>query len=178
VKPEAVVLVPPAVVTATATAPSDPAGVVAVIDVAVDAVTVALVPPKVTDAKERFEPVMVTTVPPAIGPEGGEIDEILGTLRALARRTPVPQVLVVQSKPVPVGNVNAVDWIWERTCAGVIKGVCDLSKAATPATCGAAMLVPLYEITVGPTGVVVPVFMVEKTPEPGAAISTVEPKFE
>jgi hypothetical protein len=40
------------------------------------------------------------------------------------------------------------------------------------------MLVPLYEVTVGPTGVVVPVFMVEKIPEPGAAISTVVPKFE
>ena len=178
-KPEAVVLVPPAVVTATSTAPADLAGVVTVIDVGVDAFTVAVTPSKVTDVGElRFVPVMVTAVPPAIGPEGGEIDEMPGTLRALACRTPAPQVLVVQSKPVPVGNVNAVDWIWERTCAGVIKGVCDLSKAATPATCGAAMLVPLYEVTVGPTGVVVPVFMVEKIPEPGAAISTVGPKFE
>lgn len=195
-KPEAVVLVPPAVVTATATAPADPAGVVTVIDVGVAVFTVAVTPPKVTDVgEERFVPVMVTTVPPAIGPEGGEIDEIfggamylnpkrvvtvvatsddvtaivtapaadlggvvtvieedvdavtvavvpskvtdvgearfetaivtevppavdpklgvtnetLGTVRALARKTPAPQMRVVQSDPVPVGNGDAVD---------------------------------------------------------------------
>jgi hypothetical protein len=196
VKPEVVVLVPPAVVTATATAPADPGGVVTVIDVGVAVFTVAVTLPKVTDVgEERFVPVMVTTVPPAIGPEGGEIDEIfggamylnpkrvvtvvptpdavtaivtapaadlggvvtvieedvdavtvavvpskvtdvgearfetaivtevppavdpklgvtnetLGTVRALARKTPAPQMRVVQSDPVPVGNGDAVD---------------------------------------------------------------------
>ena len=78
-KPEAVVLVPPAVVTATATAPADPAGVVTVIDVAVDAFTVAVTPPKVTDVGlERFVPLMVTDVPPAADPEMGEIVKMFG----------------------------------------------------------------------------------------------------
>ena len=108
-KPEAVVLVPPAVVTATATAPADPAGVVTVIDVGVAVFTVAVTPPKVTDVgEERFVPVMVTTVPPAIGPDGGERDEMPGTLRAPARKIPAPQMLVVQASP-PVGKANAVD---------------------------------------------------------------------
>jgi hypothetical protein len=79
VKPEAVVLVPPAVVTATATAPADPAGVVTVIDVAVDAFTVAVTPPKVTDVGlERFVPLMVTDVPPAADPVLGEMVAMSG----------------------------------------------------------------------------------------------------
>ena len=77
-KPEAVVLVPPAVVTATATAPADPAGVVTVIDVGVDVFTVAVTPPKVTDVgEERFVPLMVTDVPPAA-------DLVLGEMVAMS----------------------------------------------------------------------------------------------
>ena len=78
-KPEVVVLVPPAVVTATATAPADPAGVVTVIDVAVDAFTVAVTPPKVTDVgEERFVPLIVIEAPPEADPVLGEMVAMSG----------------------------------------------------------------------------------------------------
>jgi hypothetical protein len=64
--------VPPTVVTVTSTGPAELAGDVAVIEVAESAVTVAGVEPKSTAvAESRFAPVMVTEVPPAIGPSGG-----------------------------------------------------------------------------------------------------------
>ena len=65
--------VPPGVVTATSTAPTEPAGVVAVIEVALTTVTpVAAAPPNVTaGAPVKLVPVMVTDVPPAVGPEFG-----------------------------------------------------------------------------------------------------------
>jgi len=57
-------------VTATVTAPALPAGVVAVIDVALTTVTfVAATPPNITVAPEaKFVPVIVTAVPPAVVP--------------------------------------------------------------------------------------------------------------
>ena len=71
---------PAGVVTATSTAPTAWAGVVAVIEVALTTVTpVAATPPMVTDvAPLRFVPVMVTAVPPAIGPLVGEIAVTVG----------------------------------------------------------------------------------------------------
>ena len=67
-----VALVPPAVVTVTSTVPL-PAGDVAVIEVALLTVTdVAAVLPNFTlVAPVRFVPVMVTLVPPALGPVFG-----------------------------------------------------------------------------------------------------------
>ena len=61
-------------VTTTLTAPAVRAGVVAVSWVALLKVTaVAAVPPKVTVAPEtKLVPVIVTEVPPAVGPELGE----------------------------------------------------------------------------------------------------------
>ena len=61
---------PPAVVTTTFCAP-DPAGVVAVITVALLVNTVALTPPTVTVALAKFVPVIVIVVPPATGPLDG-----------------------------------------------------------------------------------------------------------
>ena len=63
-------VVPPGVVTRTLAVPALPAGVVAVIVVALVTVKlVAAVPPIVTPvAVVRLTPVMVTLVPPAIGP--------------------------------------------------------------------------------------------------------------
>jgi len=60
----------PFTVTVTVTAPTLPAGVVAVIVVAFTTVTpVAAAPPNVTVAPAaKFVPVMVTAVPPAVGP--------------------------------------------------------------------------------------------------------------
>jgi hypothetical protein len=71
--------VPPPVVTVTSTVPV-PAGAVAVIEVAELTVKpVAGVAPNVTAvAPAKLVPVMVTVVPPAVGPEVGEIEVIVG----------------------------------------------------------------------------------------------------
>ena len=67
-----VALVPPAVVTVTCTVPVAPAGAVAVMLVAVSAVTVAVLPPNLTVvAPLRLVPVIVTKVPPVAGPVDG-----------------------------------------------------------------------------------------------------------
>lgn len=67
-------------VTTTLTAPAAWAGVVAVIEVLLPKLTpVAAVPPKLTVAPDtKFEPVMLTNVPPAVVPEAGEIKLIAG----------------------------------------------------------------------------------------------------
>ena len=71
--------VPPAVVTVTSSAPA-PAGEVAVIDVA--ELTVKLVAPIAPNftavAPVKLAPVIVTDVPPAAGPDVGEIDVTVG----------------------------------------------------------------------------------------------------
>ena len=71
--------VPPTVVTLTSTVPV-PAGAVAVIEVAELTVKpVAAVAPKVTAvAPEKLVPVIVTDVPPGVGPSVGEIDVTAG----------------------------------------------------------------------------------------------------
>ena len=63
-------LVPTGVVTTTLAVPAVPAGVVAVIEVALTTTTlVAAVPPIVTPvAPVKFVPVIVTACPPAAGP--------------------------------------------------------------------------------------------------------------
>ena len=67
--------VPPGVVTVTSTVPA-PAGEVAVIEVAeLTTKLVALVTPNFTAvAPVRLVPVIVTDVPPVVGPEVGAID--------------------------------------------------------------------------------------------------------
>ncbi len=71
---------PPGVVTATATGPAVPAGVVAVICVALSTTTpVASVPPTVTlVAPVKFVPVITTLVLPAVGPALGATPLIVG----------------------------------------------------------------------------------------------------
>jgi len=75
-----VALVPPGVVTVTSTTPAAPAGEIAVTDVLLFTTTpVAAVPPKFTPvAPVRLFPVMVTEVPPAIGPELGLTEVTVG----------------------------------------------------------------------------------------------------
>jgi hypothetical protein len=70
-----VALVSSKTVTVTSTVPL-PAGEIAVIDVALLTVNeVAAVPPNCTTvARARLSPVMVTSVPPAVGPLFGEIE--------------------------------------------------------------------------------------------------------
>ena len=72
--------VPPAVVTAIVFAPTDPAGVFAVIEVS-DAITtlVAAIPPTVTLlAPVKLVPVIEIAVPAASNPEGGSTNVIVG----------------------------------------------------------------------------------------------------
>jgi hypothetical protein len=68
------VFVPDGVVTRTLTSPAAPAGVVAVIEVALTTVTpVAAAPPMVTEvAPVKFVPVIVTEVPPRVDPVAGD----------------------------------------------------------------------------------------------------------
>ena len=55
---------------------------------------------------------------------------------------PTPARLLVQSRPVPVGNARAVDWMIADTCAGVSAGLSPTISETTPVTWGVAMLVP------------------------------------
>jgi len=75
-----VALVPPAVVTVMSIVPALPAGVVAVIDVALFTVKlVAFVAPNFTAvAPVKFVPVIATLVPPALGPLVGLTDVTVG----------------------------------------------------------------------------------------------------
>ena len=78
------VALPPGVVTTTSLAPAVPAGVVARIDSFVSVETVAVAPPMVTTVSSwnpvllRLVPVMVTLVPPAVGPLLGLIEITVG----------------------------------------------------------------------------------------------------
>ena len=74
---------PPGVATVTCTTPTVPAGDVALSDVALATVTpVAATPPKATEVAPATKPVpdTVTTVPPAVGPDGGDTTVTAGTL--------------------------------------------------------------------------------------------------
>ena len=76
---------PPGVVTVTSTVPALSAGEVAVIAVAESAVMMPGVAPKLTaEADERLAPLMVTEVPPAVGPLIGLIPVTEGTPKAMA----------------------------------------------------------------------------------------------
>ena len=76
-------LLPPEVVTTTLAFPAVPDGVTAVIVVLLTTITlVAGTPPMVTPvAPVKFVPVMVTGVPPAVGPLDGEIPVTVGGRR-------------------------------------------------------------------------------------------------
>jgi hypothetical protein len=78
---ELVALVPPVVVTVTLTVPADSAGDVAVMEVAEFTVTaVAVTVPNITVAPDRKPvPVIVTEVPPVVGPEVGLMAVTVGT---------------------------------------------------------------------------------------------------
>ena len=73
--------VPPGVVTVTSAMPAEPAGLVAVIEVAeVTVKPVAAVDPNVTAlAALRLVPLTVTVVPPARGPVAGATPVTVGT---------------------------------------------------------------------------------------------------
>jgi hypothetical protein len=79
--PDEVADVPPGVVTVISTVPAEPAGLVAVIEVGLFTVyDAATVLPNFTPvAPVKPVPVIVTEVPPAIGPAAGEMLVTAGT---------------------------------------------------------------------------------------------------
>ena len=86
---------------------------------------------------------------PAVTVVGLGVMDTVGAFGVLAAGTaapastiPAPQVDVVQSAPVPVGNARAEDCNSDVTCAGVNDGLTANISETTPATFGVAMLVP------------------------------------
>ena len=73
--------VPPGVVTVTSTEPGETAGLVALIELSLTTVILAVAAlPKVTaEASVKPVPVIVTTVPPTNGPDAGEMPVNAGT---------------------------------------------------------------------------------------------------
>jgi hypothetical protein len=129
-----VALVPPGVVTRTSTVPV-PAGAVAVMEVAEFTVKpVAGAAPKVTAvAAVKLVPVIVTEVPPAAGPEVGDIDVTAGWAiyvnwsAAPVALVPPDVVTVTSTVPLPAGD-GAVMEVAEFTVK---------LKAAVPPKCTA-----------------------------------------
>jgi hypothetical protein len=113
--------VPPGVVTVTSTVPADSVGLVAVTDVGLLTVTpvAAVVPKSTAVAPVRFVPVMVTLVPPAVGPEVGLTPVTVGTVAGAANvnlsavlvaETSVSVLTVTSTVPAdPAGLVAAID---------------------------------------------------------------------
>ena len=108
-------LVPPTVVTVTSSVPV-PAGAVAVICVALFTVKlVAAVTPKFTAvAPVKLVPVMVTLVPPLVGPAVGLMLVTAGTgifaepIRRSRRTRPPAVVAVTSTVPAPAGAVAVI----------------------------------------------------------------------
>jgi hypothetical protein len=109
--------VPPEVVTVTSTVPV-PAGDFAVIDVAVFHVIDPDVLPNFTAvALPRLVPVIVTEVPPDVGPEAGEMAVTVGPAAvyvnlsaAVFAEVPPGVVTVTSSVPVPAGDFTVI-WV-------------------------------------------------------------------
>ena len=108
---------PPGVVTLTSCAPALPAGATAVICVAeIGVTTAAFDPPNVTAlGLPRFVPVMVTTVPPSVGPDVRAdardrrrrgVRELVGGLVAL-----VPPAVVTVTSTAPAEPAGAMAMI-------------------------------------------------------------------
>ena len=100
VKPLALVAVPPIVVTVTLLAPTVPAGVLAVIEVALTTTMLVAATPFTCTlvAPVKLAPVIVISVSPLVGPEGGEIEVIVGrgtNLNALGLLIVPPAVAMV-----------------------------------------------------------------------------------
>ncbi len=156
VSPAETAEVPAPVVTFTSTAPAACAGAVACTEVADSGVTaVAATPPNVTPvAPVRFVPVIVTTVPPAIGPDVGLIDVTVGSTGGAAVKVNVSPAEVAE---VPAGVVTFTSTA-PAACAGEVActdvALTKLNAAAavppndTPVT--PVRLVPVIVTTVPP----------------------------
>ena len=107
---------PPGVVTTTSTRPAACAGVVTVICVGVSVEIDADVPPNVTVvAPPRFDPLMVTMVPPAVGPAAGDTPAMPGGAKkvywsaALVALVPPTVVTLTSTVPAPAGETALID---------------------------------------------------------------------
>lgn len=78
-------------------------------------------------------------------PTTGAVGGIAAASAAAASTIPAPHSAAVQSAPVPVWKVRALDVSAVSTCAGVMLGLRDSISDTTPTTCGVAMLVPEYD---------------------------------
>jgi len=140
----------PLTVIVTVTAPALPAGVLAVIWVALTTTTlVAAVAPNVTVAPvAKFVPVIVTAVPPAVGPPMGEILVTAGItayVNPLARLPlcPLTVTVTVTAPALPAGVVAVMVVLFTTTT---------LVAAAAPnvAVAPAAKFVPVIVTAVPP----------------------------
>lgn len=112
---EVVAVVPPGVVTVTSCAPALPAGETAVSWVGeMGVTTAALDPPNLTPvALARLVPVIVTTVPPSVGPDAGLTPVTVGGAAyvkwsaALAALVPPAVVTVMSTVPAEPGGLVA-----------------------------------------------------------------------
>ena len=156
--------VPPAVVTVISTAPAPPAGEVAVIWVAELTVkAVAAVAPNLTAvAPLRLVPVMITVVPPPVGPALGAIDVTEGAPTyvnwSAAEMVETPPGVVTRTSitPEPAGAVAVMDV--DELNVKLVAGVAPKLTAVTP-----VKLVPVMVTAVPPAC----------GPEPGAMAVTV-----
>ena len=155
-------LVPPAVVTSTFTTPV-PAGLVAVqVVVEVQFTPVAATPPKLTVVAPmmKFEPLMVTRVPPLDGPDVGVIDVTAGTgmkvksSAAVLALVPPAVVTSTLTTPEPLGLV-------------AVQVVVELQFTAAAATPPRVTVVP-------PTTKFVPVMVTTVPPPVGPLVGAME----
>ena len=144
----------PLTVTVTATAPTLPAGVVAVIEVLLTTTTlVAAVLPNVTVAPAaKFVPVIVTLVPPAVDPLFGETLVTVGATTYVNPLARVPlrplTVTVTVTAPAACAGVVAVIWVL-LTTATLVAAVPPIVTAA-PETKFVPVIVTLVPPAVEP----------------------------
>jgi hypothetical protein len=130
--------VPPGVTTVISTAPADPAGEVAVIEVAEFTVNeVALVVPNLTAETEvKPVPVMLTLVPPAVGPAFGLTAVTVGAAwyvkwsAEVAVEVPLEVVTVTSTVPADPAGELAVIEVAEFTVNEVASVVPNLTAVA------------------------------------------------
>ncbi len=114
--------VPLGLVTVTLTAPAEWAGEVAVIWVSESTVKVvaAAVPKSTAVAAVKSVPVMVTEVPPAVGPAFGTTEPTVGSMKVNwsaeeVAEVPPAVVTVMSTVPAALGGEVAVIWLSEST---------------------------------------------------------------
>jgi hypothetical protein len=138
-------LVPPVLVTVTATGPAAWAGDTAVRLVALVNVTlVAAVPPKLTvEALVKLVPVMVTEVPPAVGPEVGVNPVTVGVAALVKVKTSAGVVALVWPASVTVTSTGPTAWAGDTAVRLVALLKVTLTAAVPPKLTVEALVNPV-----------------------------------